>query len=104
MIDAPELYKVISTSQWKNSEEHVSLSEMDREFIHFSKADQLDRIVNKFWRGENEYVILAIDPKLLPGDLVYETNPGGTSKYYHLYNGSIPKEAILHVEVIKRET
>jgi uncharacterized protein (DUF952 family) len=89
------LYKVLSMDDWAKSSETVHLSSMDIDFIHLSTEDQLDKIIEKYWAGVPEYVVLKIETKKLPGKLVLEANPGGTNKYYHLYNGAIPLNAIL---------
>lgn len=94
---APTLYKVISIEKWKESEgkDHIVLNDMDKDFIHFSTEEQLPRILEKFWKNK-DYMVLKIDPRKLPGRLVFETNPDGSGqKYYHLYEGSLPKDAIL---------
>ena len=96
------LYKVVSLEDWAKSCKTVQLSEMDSEFIHLSTEEQLDRIIQKFWAKENQYIILKLETKNLPGDLVFEANPGGTHKYYHLYNGSIPLSAVSEMKVYKR--
>lgn len=99
------LYKVLSAADWHASQNvsSISLSPADRECIHFSREDQLDRILTKYWADAPEFVILKINVAKLPGKLVFEANPGGTSKYYHLYNGSIPKDAIVESKVVNQE-
>ena len=90
------LYKVLSVEDWEASQGHDSLhlASADYAFIHFSKEDQLDRILSKYW-SETPFVILKVATDRLPGKLVFEANPGGASKYYHLYNGSIPLTSIV---------
>lgn len=91
------LYKILSKQNWLKSQEQgvVHLSEMDKEFIHLAMEDQLPRILDKFWKNEKEYVILKLDVSKLIGRLVLEANPGGETKYYHLYEGEIPLQAIV---------
>lgn len=94
---APTLYKIISIEKWKESEgsDSLVLDEMDKEFIHFSTEEQLHKIIEKFWKNK-DYMLLKIDPRKLPGKLVFEANANGSGqKYYHLYEGSIPKNAIM---------
>lgn len=93
------LYKILSSSDWEESQSQtkLQLSPDDDEFIHFSTEDQLSRITQKYWSHVPDYVILKIDVSKLKGRLVYEANPGGTSKYYHLYDGSIPIVAVVGV-------
>lgn len=98
------LYKVLSIEDWKKSQgmESVKLTDADQDFIHLAKRDQLDRIVAKYWDKVPEYVVLKIDTKKLPGKLVFEANPGGENKYYHLYGGSIPLKAVVQSKIIKK--
>ncbi len=98
-IDTPEfLYKILSVNDWADSQDepNLLLSEDDEEFIHFSKDDQVDRILNKYWENKSA-VVLKIDTIALEGDMVYEANPGGSAKYFHLYNGEIPLHAVVDV-------
>ena len=99
----PYLYKVISLNSWKQSQsaKSLALSADDQSFIHFSREDQLERITAKYWSTVPEYMVLKINTAKLLGKLVLEANPGGTSKYYHLYDGSIPLEAIVESKTIK---
>lgn len=101
--DVPEyLYKVINPNQWKESEgkENVKLSPEDKKFIHLATSDQVTDIVMKYF-GKNTCVwILKLDVKKLPGKLVLEVNPGGTNAYYHLYNGAIPRSAVVERKAI----
>lgn len=92
------LYKVVARKDWDESLEldFLPISPMDRDFIHFATEEQLGRVIEKFWEGK-DYVVLEFEVCRLPGRLVYETNPGGTMKYYHLYEGHLPKSALLDV-------
>jgi uncharacterized protein (DUF952 family) len=98
------LYKIISIEDWKKSQgmESVKLSGADHDFIHLSKEDQLDKIIEKYWANIPEFIVLKIYTDKLPGRLIYETNTGGSNKYYHLYNGSIPLNAVCESKTIRR--
>lgn len=95
------LYKVVSKKHWEKSEEEkeLFLRPVDDAFIHFSEEHQVDRIIKKFFSDCMEVVVLKIDASLLKGKLVKERNPGGENKYFHLYDGSIPFDSILEVEM-----
>ena len=97
------LYKVLSAEDWNESQKTktVKLPSADSEFIHLSKFDQLDRILIKYWADVPEFVVLKIDSTKLSGKLVFETNPGGIHKYYHLYNGQIPLDAVVDAKIFK---
>lgn len=89
------LCKIVSIDNYEKSlsQEHLALSAMDDEFIHFSTKEQVLRVIGKFY-PKDTVMILYVDPTLLVGDLRYETNPGGSEKYYHLYNGHIPMSSV----------
>lgn len=92
------LYKVLSVEDWAKSQKTVHLAAMDAEFIHFATEDQLPGIIAKYWADVPHYVVLKVETSKLSGDLVFEANPGGTNRYYHLYNGSIPLSSIVEVK------
>ena len=94
------LYKVLSVEDWTKSRETVHLSSMDEEFVHFSTENQLPAILAKYWADVSHYVVLKVETSQLSGNLEFETNPGGTNRYYHLYNGNIPLSSIVEVAEI----
>lgn len=91
------LYKIVSVENWEKSKKQVALDSADDLFIHLALENQLERILSKFWSGQT-CIVLKVDPAKLEGQLVFEVNPGGTNKYYHLYEGSIPVDAIIEVK------
>ncbi len=86
------LYKILSMRNWlaTQSRKTVILSAEDDAFIHFSKEEQLEKIIDKYWGDVPQFVVLKIDTNKLQGKMLLEANPGGTNKYYHLYQGFIP--------------
>lgn len=99
------LFKVLSYSLWEQSlgKEALMLPPEDDAFIHLSTHEQLERILVKFWAHIPKYMILKIETKKLPGELVFETNPNGSTKYYHLYNGHIPRLSIVDAKMCMRK-
>lgn len=95
------LYKVLALDAWEESQkgEFLILSTDDEAFVHLSTSEQLDRIIGKYWADNPDYVILEIETQKLEGDLILEANPGGTNKYYHLYNAQIPIESVNKVMI-----
>jgi uncharacterized protein (DUF952 family) len=96
------LYKLVTNEQWASSQgkETLQLTQSDRDFIHFSLEDQWEKTAAKYYADQPSCVLLKIDAQKLPGRLVYETNPGGSTKYYHLYESCIPMNAILSSQTI----
>lgn len=100
--DAPPpeyLYKIVSAEAWEKSsgQKDLVLSPMDDSFIHLATAEQVPRVLQKFWR-DDEYVVLRVATSKMAGRLIYERNEGGQNRYYHLYEGRIPLEAVVDRE------
>lgn len=92
------LYLVVSPAEWKESQEvgKMMLSSFHDPFIHLSTEEQYPKVIEKFWSGK-EYILLKVDPKKIKGRLEYETNPGGSNRYYHLYDGEIPVHSVIMI-------
>lgn len=99
------LYKIVSQEDWEKStlQGQVVRSSVDTDFIHLAKEDQIPQVVEKFWKCK-DHIVLKLDSKQLIGRLVYETNPGRSTKYYHLYEGTIPLNAVVDVTLIQNNS
>jgi len=93
------IYKILSQKDWaeSNSLGYLKLQAQDDKFIHLAEKDQIDRIVKKFWSGQQDILIAKIDSSKIIGRLIKEANPGGTNTYYHLYDGKIPLKAVTDI-------
>lgn len=91
------LYKLLSPAAWQQSQgsDRLVLGPDDTVFIHLAEAEQVDRIAKKFFSEHAQVVVIQLKTDDLPGRLVKEANPGGTTKYYHLYDGYLPFEAVV---------
>lgn len=98
------LYKIASIQQWEDSlqADHLILLAADHDFIHLAKEDQVAGITKKYWNN-TDYILLKLRVDALLGKLVLEANPGGVTKYYHLYEGTIPKQAIVEHILIRQK-
>lgn len=95
-------YKIVSLEEWQDSllKNQVVMSPFDENFIHLATEKQLAHVAQKFWSGKS-YIILKLDSQKITGHLLYETNPGGTTQYYHLYDGKIPLDAVVDITTVK---
>ncbi len=97
--EQPEfLYKIVSSEDWQKSlsQKEIVNSAMDKDFIHLATEEQLPRIAEKFWK-DKDYIILKLITNKLVGRLIYEANPNGATKFYHLYEGTIPLKSVVDV-------
>ena len=70
-------------------------------FLHFSYADQVAGVAQRFWRNpESEVVLLTVDPELLDLPVIAENTSGGTELFPHLY-GPLPVAAVITVTPIE---
>ncbi|MBS2039281.1 DUF952 domain-containing protein [bacterium] len=99
------LYKILTPAAWQQcqGQERLSLGKDDLSFIHLSESDQVARIASKFFKGETRVIVVELNPGLLPGRLVHEANPGGSTLYYHLYDGYLPTRAVTGHKVYSLE-
>ena len=65
-------------------------------FIHCSFEEQLDAVLQRYYSGRDEVVILEIDSDRLDSKLVIEPSTGGED-YPHIY-GTINRYAIVKTE------
>lgn len=99
------LYKIVSMDNWCESQARpvLKLSSLDDRFIHLAAENDIGRILEKYWSGYQEVVILKLETDKLKGRMEFEANPGGSNKYYHLYNGTIPREAVVESKILRRD-
>jgi uncharacterized protein (DUF952 family) len=93
------LYKVILKDLWKDSQGQafLDLPTFDRPYVHLATEEQVKKVIQKFFKDKSEILALKIDTNFLRGRLIKEINPGGTTEYYHYYDGDIPLRSIVEV-------
>jgi len=97
MVDQTQfLYKVVDPDVWEESQKHKNLilGPVDKDFIHLCDEEQIDQVINKWFRHIDPVMVLKLETKLLPGKIVFEASPGSSNKYPHLYGGAIPLDAV----------
>jgi uncharacterized protein (DUF952 family) len=69
----------------------------DEGFIHMSTSDQVAGVVDRFYRGVPDLVLLHIDETLLLAPLLYEQVPDAAEPFPHLY-GPLNTSAVVRVD------
>lgn len=92
------IYHIVIPGSWEEqkdlaSYEHASLA--SERFIHCSYVEQIDGVLDRYYKGVEKVVILTIDPALLTSKLVEEPSTGGEI-YPHIY-GKINRNAIIDI-------
>ena len=91
------IYHITSTEEWNLAQSigEYETQQFDNEgFIHCSYADQLEAVVNRFFPGQKNLVVLEIDSTAVGCKVIEENLEGGTELYPHVY-GKLPLDAIV---------
>jgi len=88
------IYKICTRKEWADALDagvyEGSVDDIRDGFIHFSTQKQIKRVLAKYFSGQADLLLLAIDVSLLnPLKLKYEGKVGA-DKYPHLYETLSP--------------
>ncbi len=91
---------IVSRAEWEAAVQsgvaYETPSLKDEGFIHCSTAAQVLGPANEFYRGQDELVLLVIDPDKLTAELVYEDCYETGQAFPHIY-GPLNLEAVERV-------
>lgn len=93
------IYHITNVEQWQDAlinEVYQPKQFIDGGFIHCSYKHQLIKVANRFFKGQNNLVILAIDSQKIASKIVAENLEGETELFPHIY-GKLPLNAVLNV-------
>ena len=93
------IYHIVTPEVWekfKDETEYEAESLQSEGFIHCSYRNQLDGVLERYYKNQSKVTILHINPHLLKAHLIAEPSTGG-EVYPHIY-GKINKSAIVETE------
>ena len=95
---AERLYHITEIEQWQDARygEYQPKQFVNDGFIHCSYKHQLIEVANRFYRGQNNLIILAIDSHQISSKITIENLEGGTELFPHIYS-KLPLNAVLNV-------
>lgn len=92
----PVAYKLVARQEWETAIANGPYggSAVDRAdgYIHLSGADTLQETARKYYAGQTDLLLLAIDLDTLGSTVVWEPSRGG-ALFPHIY-GSLPTRAV----------
>lgn len=82
------IYKIVTKAQWREAEaagvfNGAPVDAVDG-YIHFSAADQVEETAAKHFAGQDDLLLVAVDPARLKDSLRWEISRGGAA-FPHLY-------------------
>ena len=96
------IYHIATRKDWDAAQaagEYSAESLKAEGFIHCSTAGQVQATANRFFRWQQELVLLNIDEKKVVAEIKYENLEGGTDLFPHVY-GPLPMMAVIRVMVL----
>jgi uncharacterized protein (DUF952 family) len=97
------IYHITLPERWDEARAHGSYradSLATEGFIHCSDRGQVERSLNRFYKGVPEVRLLAIDPDRLTSRLEYE--PAHNELFPHIY-GALNLDAVVDVQTLREE-
>ena len=92
------IYHIVLHETWakfKDKAFYEAESLQTENFIHCSFAEQIEAVLERYYKGADTVLILHIEPKLLTAQLIEEPSTGGEI-FPHVY-GKINREAIVEI-------
>ena len=96
------IYHVTTKSEWAMAMsigKYEAPSLHTEGFIHLSKQDQVAGVLDRYYKGVNDLVLLHIDKTLLTAELKYELSPSVNQEFPHLF-GALNIEAVVNVVLL----
>jgi uncharacterized protein (DUF952 family) len=91
------LYHITPQTDWQKalSDGCYTADSLEREgFIHCSTRAQVIATADRFYHGQAGLLLLVIDPQRLGAEVKYETPPGTSEAFPHIY-GPLNLEAVV---------
>lgn len=99
---AETIYKICPSSLWRQAEQEGRFAgapvDLADGFIHFSTAGQVRETAAKHFAGQDDLLLVAVDPARLGEGLKYELSRGG-AHFPHLY-APLELSAVLWVRTL----
>ena len=96
------IFHIASIEDWnlaKTNNDFYQCSSLQKEgFIHASKFNQLNFVLNKFYQNNNKIILLKIDIKKLTSEIKWEKSELNVDSFPHIY-GEINIDSV--VETVK---
>lgn len=94
-----KIYHIVTPEVWekfKDKDEYYATSLTTEGFIHCSFAEQLEGVLQRYYKDAEKVLVLTIEPEKLAAELVNE--PSTNNEIYpHIY-GKINKSAIVEIK------
>lgn len=91
------IYKILPASLWRKAQDKGRFdgapADLADGYIHFSTAEQAEATAAKYFKGQDDLLLIAVDTKRLGDGLRFEPSRGGML-FPHLYL-ALPLDAVV---------
>ena len=90
------IFKIVPRTEWESVSENYHGSAHDRAdgFLHFSTHPQLAETLRRYYAGQIDLMLVAVESDTLGAALKWEHSPSRGEDFPHLY-GALPRAAVL---------
>jgi len=99
------VYHILRAEEWeyaRRQKVYTPATFGQEGFIHLCEADQIEGVVNRYFLGQGDLVVLCVAPEALIAVLHYENLLGGEELFPHLY-GPLNLDAVRDVIYFRPE-
>jgi len=91
-----QIHHLASLEDWdqRTSDQYEPAGLADEGFIHLCTPEQLSGVVERYYQGRRDLMLLTVESDRLGDDLVWEDLTGSEERFPHVY-GSLPLAAVV---------
>jgi len=94
------IYHVVTEANWQKALQpgfYEAESLAKEGFIHTSKAEQVSGVLERYYKGQSNLLLLHIDETRLTAPLKYELAPSVNEQFPHIF-GKLNIDAVTRIE------
>jgi uncharacterized protein (DUF952 family) len=99
-----EIFKIVPRPEWERAGESYAGSAHDQAdgFLHFSTRPQLAETLRRYYAGQTDLMLVAVEADKLGVGLKWEHSPSRGEDFPHLY-APLPRSAVLWSKPLNRQ-
>jgi uncharacterized protein (DUF952 family) len=94
------IYHVVTGTNWQNALQqgfYEAESLAKEGFIHSSKAEQVAGVLERYYKGQSNLLLLHIDETKVTATIKYELAPSVNEEFPHIF-GRLNLDAVVKIE------
>ena len=98
------IFKIVPRAEWEGVAEnyHGSAHDQADGFLHFSTHAQLPETLRRYYAGQTDLMLVAVEASALGAGLKWEHSPSRSEDFPHLY-GALPRTAVAWAAPLSRK-